>query len=299
MSRMWSSVSDSGSHKYLRPEDIRKLASYEFAPRALAEGYLSGRHMSHLRGASVEFHDFRAYTPGDDPALIDWRVYARTDRYYLKTFEQETNLECHIFLDSSGSMAFGTPLSKLTYASFFCAALCHLVLKNTDRISLTLFDDSIREFIPPGSTSRHMVKLMNALENNTPGNETRVSEALRMSFPLLKRRATLIIISDFLDHCPDIFESLSPYLHKGFKVHMIQVLDPEELTLHQQGMRTFVDMETKQRVTANTGTIRQAYSQVMSDHIAALRDMAVRRSVHHVLARTDTDYFKLFDLLSR
>lgn len=292
-------MSESRQHKYLRPEDIRRLRSYEFAPKALAEGYLSGRHRSRQRGASVEFHDFRAYTPGDDPALIDWRVYARTDRHYLKTFEQETNLECHIFLDSSGSMAFGEKIDKLSYASFFCAALCYLVIRNTDRISLTLFDDTIRQFHPPGSTGLHMHKLMQALENNTPGNETRVSEALRRSLPLLKRRATLIIISDFLDEPASIFEALSPYLHKGFKVHLIQILDPEELKLGRQGMYTFVDLETQKKVLANTGTIRNAYQRVMRDHIAALRDMAFRRSVQYELTITDTDYFKLFDRLSR
>lgn len=290
---------DSVGHTYLKPEDIRRLASYEFAPKALAEGYLSGRHMSRQRGASVEFHDFRAYTPGDDPALIDWRVYARTDRYYLKTFEQETNLECHIFLDSSGSMAFGEPVSKLAYASFFGAALCYLVLKNTDRVSLTLFDDKVREFIPPGSTTRHMHTLMNALETNRAGNRTKLSEALKRSLPLLKRRATLIIISDFLDHAPDVFEALSPYLHKGFKVHLIQVLHPGELKLDRQGMLTFVDMETNKRVQAHTETIRPAYRKAMDSHLFSLRDMAARRSVNYVLARTDTDYFILFDHLSR
>ncbi len=290
---------DSRSHKYLRPEDIRRLRSYEFAPKALAEGYLSGRHRSRQRGASVEFHDFRAYTPGDDPALIDWRVYARTDRHYLKTFQQETNLECHIFLDSSGSMAFGEKIDKLAYASFFCAALCYLVIKNTDRISLTLFDDTIRQYHPPGSTGLHMHNLMHALEQNTPGNETRVSEALRRSLPLLKRRATLVIISDFLDAPASIFEALSPYLHKGFKVHMIQILDPEELKLQRQGMFTFIDLETRQRVPADTGTIRHAYRREMGRHIAALRDMAAGRSVQYTLASTDTDYFKLFDILSR
>lgn len=292
-------MSDSVTHTYLKPEDIRRLGSYEFAPKALAEGYLSGRHMSRQRGASVEFHDFRSYTPGDDPALIDWRVYARTDRYYLKTFEQETNLECHIFLDSSGSMGFGDPLTKLSYASFFCAALCYLVLKNTDRVSLTLFDDKVREFFPPGSTTRHMHTLMNALEANTPGNKTRLSEALKRSLPLLKRRATLIIISDFMDHAPDVFEALSPYLHKGFKVHLIQILHPEEMKLSRQGMLTFVDMETRQKVRAHTDTIRHAYRKAVDDHIFALRDMAARRSVNYALARTDTDYFTLFDQLSR
>jgi uncharacterized protein (DUF58 family) len=293
---------ESRQFKYLRPEDIRRLTSYEFAPKALAEGYLAGRHMSRQRGASVEFHDYRAYTPGDDPALIDWRVFARTDRHYLRTFEQETNLNCHLFLDSSASMGFcgsGAPISKLAYASFFSAALCYLVVKKNDRVSLTLFDETIRECFPSGSTRRHLQALMHALEANRPGRKTRTSEALRRSLPLLNRRATLILISDFLDHPSDIFEALSPYLHKGFSVHLIQILDADEIALAPHGMLTFVDLETHQRVSANTDMIRQSYRRTMADHISALRGMAVRRGVHYALARTDMDYFTLFDRLSR
>lgn len=254
--------------------------------------------MSRQRGSSVEFHDYRSYTPGDNPALIDWRVYARTDRLYLRTFEQETNLECHIFLDSSGSMGFGEDITKLEYASFFSAALCYLVLKNTDRVSLTLFDTTVKQFFPPGSTTRHMQILMHALERNTPGQETQTSEALHRSLPLLTRRGTLIIISDFLDHTPAIFEALSPYLHKGFKVHLIQILAPDELKLESRGMLTFIDLETQERVIANSDTIRKSYQDIMASHISSLRDMAIRRNVNYALATTNTDYFNLFDMLA-
>jgi len=290
---------DTGRFKYLRPEDVRRLATYEFAPKALAEGYLSGRHMSRQRGSSVEFHDYRAYAPGDDPALIDWRVYARTDRYYLRTFEQETNLECHIFLDSSGSMGFGEKPSKIDYASFFSAALCYLVLKNTDRVSLTLFDEKVRAFYPPGSTRRHMQQLMNALEKNTPGKETRVSEALHRALPLLTRRATLIVVSDFFDDAGAIFEALSPYLHRGFRIHLFHVLDPQETDLAKHGLWTFVDMETGQRVIANADVIRASYRETLDGHIDRLRNLSARRGVDYAIARTDTHYFTLFDHLVR
>ncbi len=284
--------------KYLKPEDIRRLASYEFAPKALAEGYLAGRHMSRQRGASIEFHDYRAYAPGDDPTLIDWRVYARLDRYYLRTFEQETNLECHIFLDSSGSMGFGEPLTKLEYASFFTAALSYLVQKRTDRVSLTLFDTEVRAFHPPGSTHRHMQALMHALETNTPGKETRVAAALGRCLPLLTRRATLIVVSDFLDDPASIFKALSPYLHRGFRVHLFHVLDPRELELEKHGLQTFEDMETGRRVVAHVESIRAGYRRAIGAHIERLRNLAARRSVDYALARTDTHYFTLFDHLS-
>jgi uncharacterized protein (DUF58 family) len=285
--------------KYLRPEDIRKLATYEFAPKALVEGYLSGRHRSRSRGSSIEFRDYRQYVPGDDLALVDWRVFARTDRHYLRTYEQETNLECHVFLDSSASMGFGTEITKLEYSSFFAAAVCYLVVRNTDRVSLQIFDERIRNYYPPGSTGRHLQNLMHALEKNFAGNRTSVSAALRRSYPLLKRKGTLIVISDFFDDPAEIFSALSPYLHRGFRIHLFHILAPEEMDLENKGLITFLDLETDQRVIAHTDNLRTHYRKAIRDHINALRELAVRRSVDYEVARTDTHYFKLFEKLTQ
>lgn len=284
--------------KYLDPADIRKLAGYEFAPKALVEGYLSGRHRSRARGSSIEFRDYRQYVQGDDLALVDWRVFARTDRHYLKTYEQETNMECHVFLDSSASMGFGEKTSKLDYASFFAAAVCYLVIKNTDRVSLQIFDDKIRKFYPPGSTGRHLKTLMHALETNYPGNRTAISEALRRSYPLLKRKGSLIVISDFFDDPAAVFSSLSPYLHRGFKIHLFHILTPEEMELADKGLTAFVDMETGKKVIAHTETLRKAYRQAITQHITGLRELAARRNITYMTARTDTHYFNLFDVLT-
>jgi uncharacterized protein (DUF58 family) len=285
--------------KYLKPEDIRRLASFEFAPKAMVEGYLAGRHQSRSRGSSIEFKDYRQYVPGDDPALIDWRVYARTDRHYLRTYEQETNMECHIFLDSSASMGFGEKLTKLEYSSFFVAALCHLVVRNSDRVSLQIFDDKIRHFFPPGSTGAHLYNLMHALETNQPGNRTSIAEALRRSFPLLKRKGTLIVVSDFFDSPAEVFAALSPYLHRGIRVFLFHVLTPEEIDLEDRGLATFLDMESGQRVIAHTANIRQLYRKAIQDHMTGLRQLAVRRRVEYVMARTDTHYFQLFERLTQ
>lgn len=282
--------------KYLRPEDIRRLQSFEFAPSLFVEGYLSGRHRSRHRGSSIEFHDYRQYVPGDDLALVDWRVYARTDRHFLRTFEQETNMECHIFLDSSASMGFEyNKMSKLEYASFFAASLAYLVMKNADRVSLQIFDDKIRHFAPPGSTRRHMQTMMQLLEDNQPGNETSISSALERSYPLLKRRGTLVVISDFFDDVPSIFKALNPYLHRGFRIHLFHVITPQELDLNVQGLRTFVDMETGERIIAHTDQIRAPYQQAMQEHIQHLRSYAVRRRVDYSVASIDTHFYKLFD----
>ncbi len=284
-------------HKYLRPEDVKRLASYEFAPKVLVEGYLSGRHRSNARGTSTEFRDYRQYVPGDDPKMVDWKVFARTDRHYLRTFAHETNLDCHLFLDSSASMGFGAPLTKLEYGSFFTAALCHLVLRTADRVSLQLFDEQIRHFAPPGSTRGHLNKLMQLLEDNRPGGRTRLSVALRRAYPLLRHRGSLVVVSDFFDDVGEIFAALSPYLHRGFNLHLIHLLAPEELELPRKGLLAFEDLETGRRVTAHTDLLRRDYAHSIQAHIRSIREMAVRRRINYCQARTDTPFLELFDHL--
>lgn len=286
-------------HRYLKPEDIRKLARFEFAPRAVVEGYLAGRHRSRSRGSSIEFRDYRPYVQGDDPAHIDWRVYGRSDRYYLRTFEQETNAEGHILLDSSASMGFGKTVSKLEYASFFCAALAYLIVRSTDRVSLQIFDDRLRHSFPPGSTQAHLSGLLSALERNRPGGRTALAPALRRALPLIRRKGSLIIVSDFFDDGAAIFAALNPFVHRGFRIHLFHVLTPEELDLEDRGLAAFVDMETGRRVVAHTDNLRQAYRDAMRAHIASLREWSVRRGIEYTLARTDQHYFSLFDQLTQ
>ena len=282
---------------YLKPEDMRRLGRFDFAPRALVEGYFAGRHKSVFRGGGTDFRDYRPYVPGDDPTLIDWRVQARTDKLYVRTYDQETTMECHLFLDSSASMGFGPTFSKLEYASFFTAALAYLVVRNQDRVSLQLFDDGIRSYFPPGSSTRHLHHLLQALESNRPGRRTSVAAALRKSHPLLKRRGTLVVISDFWDSPSALFEALNPYLHRRFKIHLFQVLAPEELDLPHKGLLMFRDLETRERLIAHTEELRAAYGGAIREHIAALRELAHRRGVAFHSVDTTTHYFTLFDSL--
>lgn len=281
--------------KYLRPEDIHRLAGFEFAPKAVVEGYFAGRHVSRARGSSVEFRDYRQYVPGDDLALIDWRVYGRTDRFYLRTYDHETSLDCHLFLDSSASMGFGRQPTKLEYASFFTACLAYLVIRGGDRVSLQLFDRRIRSFIPPGSTHRHLHALLSLLERNEPGAETSLAASLRASFPLLKRRGILVVVSDFFDDPAAIFEAFSPYLHRGFKIYLFHVLTPAELDLPEQGLVAYRDLESGQRVTAHAADVRDGYRQALNRHIQSLRDWATRRAIDYTVARTDTHFHRLFE----
>jgi uncharacterized protein (DUF58 family) len=283
----------------LRPEDIRSLAGFEFAPKAVVDGYFAGRHISRVRGSSVEFRDYRQYVPGDDLALVDWRVFGRTDRFYLRTYDHETSMDCHLFLDSSASMGFGKDPSKLEYASFFTACLAYLVIRGGDRVSLQIFDKSIRHFIPPGSTGTHLNGILNLLERNQPGDRTSLAESLRSSFPLLKRRGILVVVSDFFDDPAAIFAALGPYLHRGFKVFLYHVLTPAELELEDKGLVSFRDLETGRRVIAHTADVREGYVNAIGRHIDALRDLSTRRNVDYTVARTDTHFHRLFERLAQ
>lgn len=285
------------SFKYLRPEDIRRLESYELSARLIAEGWLTGRHRSRLRGPSMEFHEYRAYTPGDDPALVDWRVFARQDRHYVKTFEQETNLECHILLDSSKSMAFkgGAALTKLEFASYFAAALAWLVVRGGDRVSLQTFDDRIRAFHPPGSTRRHLHNLLSALEQNEPGGPTSLATALRRAILQLRRRGTVIILSDFYDEPAEVFHALNPFLHRGFRVHLFHLLSPDELELGEGPLARYQDLESPEHLTLHPKSVAPAYRAALEAHLTRLRSLCAQRQVDYALARTDGSYWPLFD----
>jgi len=288
------------THKYLKPDDIRRLKNYEFGAKAMVEGYLSGRHRSKQRGSSIEFHEFRQYVPGDDLAQVDWRVFARNDKLFLRTFEQETNLECHLFLDCSASMGFPENterLSKLEYASFFAACLAWLVISKNDRVSLALFDEGIRKFLPPGSTRKHLHELLTTLEKNQPGNGTSIIESLRRASPLLKRRGTLVLLSDFFCDPAELVQALNPYLHRGFRVHLFHLLDPAELDLGDRGLARFVDMENGERLIVHPRSLGQAWKDHIQSHVRSLRSLAASRKADYLQVSTTDSYFTLLDRL--
>ena len=209
-------------------------------------------------------------------------------------------MECHIFLDSSASMGYQDegPITKLEYASFFAACLSWLVISKNDRVSLQLFDEKIRQFFEPGSTRRHLHQILTALENNQPGEKTSLAEALRRAHPLIKRKGTLVVVSDFFDKPEEIFKALNPYLHRGFRVHLVHVLDPAELTLPDRGLSRFVDMKTDDRLVVHTQTLRDAWRQEMRTHTQLLRRLAASRQVDYALATTTESWFQLFDRLA-
>lgn len=288
------------NYKYLKPEDIKRLKNLKFSPDSLVEGHFAGRHISHTRGLSTEFLDYRSYVPGDDVKLIDWRVFARSDRYYLKIFEQETDTSCYIFLDSSNSMQFGTGMTKLDYGSYFTAALSYLVTSGNNMISLHLFDDKVKEFIPPGSSVSHLHNLLGKLDDNkAEKKETRITEVLKKSFHRLKKRGTVVIISDFYVKPEELFEALHPYISRNFKIHLLHIMNPDEINFSVKALTEFVDMETGSKVRCHPAEIKARYDKALDNHVSTLRELASRKNVRYAFTSTDKHYFELFKGLAK
>lgn len=195
-------------------------------------------------------------------------------------------------------MGFGREgWTKLDYASFFAAALSYLIVRGRDQVGLHLFDRGLRFSAQPGSTRIHLHRILHTLENNRPGGQTSLAESLRKAGGLLKKRGSVVILSDFFDDPAAIFSALNPYLHRGFRLYLFQILDPGEIELEDTGLASFRDMETGRSVVAHTRDIRAAYRQAMEQHIQTLRSLARRRQIHFQVARTDQHFFELFDAL--
>ena len=256
-----ASPSTSRDLRFLDPAVIARLGTMELKARTVVEGFLAGLHRSPYKGFSVEFAEYRQYLPGDDLSTLDWKVYARSDRHYVKKFEEETNLEGHLLLDTSASMAYrgAAAMSKLEYGSVLAASLAFLMNRQRDATGLIAFDDRIRFRLPAGSRSGHLHALMVALEKMQPGSRSDVGYPLQQLAEALVKRSLVVLISDLLDDPEPVVRGLRHLKFRGADVIVFQVLDPNELTFPFQGPSKFRDIESGQEVVAEPAAIRKAY----------------------------------------
>jgi uncharacterized protein (DUF58 family) len=247
--------------RFLDPAVIARLGTMELKARTVVEGFLSGLHRSPYKGFSVEFAEYRQYIPGDDLSTLDWKVYARSDRHYVKKFEEETNLECHLLLDVSASMGYrgSAPMSKMEYGSVLAASLAFLMNRQRDATGLIAFDDRIVSRLPAGARPGHLHALLLGLERMKAGKVSNVGRPLHQLAETLLKRSLVVLISDLL-HDPDpIIKGLRHLKFRGTDVIVFQVLDPHELTFPFRGASRFRDIESAEEVTAEAATIRTAY----------------------------------------
>jgi uncharacterized protein (DUF58 family) len=247
--------------RFLDPAVIARLGTMELKARTVVEGFLSGLHRSPYKGFSVEFAEYRQYLPGDDLSTLDWKVYARSDRHYVKKFEEETNLECHLLLDVSASMAYrgAAAMSKLEYGSVLAASLAFLMNRQRDATGLIAFDDRMVFRMPAGARPGHLHALLLALERLQPGKRSDVGRPLHQLAEALLKRSLVVLISDLLDDPEPVIKGLRHLKFRGTDVVVFQLLDPDELTFPFRGASRFKDLESADEVVAESASARTAY----------------------------------------
>ncbi len=288
--------------KYLQPDVVAKLTNMELVARLVVEGFITGLHKSPYHGFSVEFAEHRQYMPGDDVKRLDWKIFAKTDRYYIKQFEEETNLKAYIILDTSRSMAFGSEgrTSKFEYASYITAALAQLMIQQRDAVGLTLYDENIRTHMPPHATKAYLREILKQLETAEPGNKTGTANSLHEIAERIKRRGLVIILSDLFDKPDEVMKALRHFRHKKNEVIVMQVLDPLERSFAFGRDAVFKDLETREELMTQPYHIQKAYQQSMTDFLETYKRGCRENSIDYVLLDTATPFdVALFEYLHK
>jgi uncharacterized protein (DUF58 family) len=287
----------SDSRKYLDPKVLTKLSRLELKARLIVEGFIAGLHRSPFRGFSVEFAEHREYVPGDDIRHVDWKVYGRSDRYYIKQYEEETNLKAHILVDASESMAYpgasgsapapGDGPSKFEYASWVAASLAHLILRQRDAVGLTLFDDRVRKTVPPSSSPGHLENLVAVLEEPGLSAKTNAGSVLHEFADRLKRKGLIIVISDLLDDVEQVKRGLRHLRHRGHEVIVFHILAHDELVFPFERLTLFEGLEGLPHKLAHPRTLRDAYLAELETNLTEVRRACRDDPIDYV--RIDTE----------
>lgn len=268
----------------LRPETLANLANLELVARAVVTGFLTGMHRSPFFGFSQEFAEYRAYTEGDDPRFVDWNVFARTERTYIKRYIGETNTRLVILLDASASMGFGSgAVTKLQYAKFLAATLAYLAARQHDAVGLIVFDDQIREHRPASSRVGRLSGVLHAIDRTSPGTGTDLDIPFERFREIEKGRGLVAVISDFYCDPDALLKSVQPLAYQGQDVILFQLLDPQELQPKLKESALLEDMETGETMEVSPIYMSSLYRQRIDAHVAAMKDAAARAGADHRL----------------
>lgn len=279
------------ANRYFDPEGLARIGSMELIARQVVEGFLTGRHRSPYHGFSVEYLDRRSYTPGDEVAHLDWKILARTDKYYVKLFQDETNLRAYILLDCSRSMTFaGGGVSKLEYGSFMAAALTYLMLRQNDAVGLVLFDSDVRQYLPPKARPTQFRRVLRVLEDAKPGKQTALGPVLHQVAERIRRRGLVIVISDLIDDPEPLATGLQHFRHDQHEVIVFHVMDDAELTFPYERMTAFRDLEGHGRVLVNPRRLRERYLERLEKFIQQIRLDCFERRISYDLVNTSQPY---------
>jgi uncharacterized protein (DUF58 family) len=276
--------------QFLDPSTLAKVRNLEFRARLIVEGYLSGMHASPYHGFSVEFAQHREYVAGDDIKHLDWKVYARTGRYYLKQYEQDSNLVCWLLMDQSESMLYRSgPVSKYEYCCMIGAALAYLVLHQQDSVGMATFDDRIRHLVPPSSQASHLYEIAKVLDESGARERTRLAPIFHEMAERVRRRSVMVILSDLLDDVPDLLKGLRHFRHNGHEVIVFHVLDPAELDFPFQTATLFRGLERLPALATDPRSVRSAYLDELQSYLQEIERGCGELEVDYVRLGTNAN----------
>ena len=278
------------SSRLLDPQTLAKLQGLELRARRIVEGYVAGLHRSPYQGFSNEFAEHREYAPGDDLRYVDWKVFGKTDRFYLKQFEEETNLICYLLLDTSESMQYqgpGAPLSKLAYGQCAAAALAYLVLHQRDAVGLVTFDHEIRHLLRPSSNPTQLKQLLRVMEETAAARKTGTGPIFHDLAERFARRGIVVIISDLFDDLDAMLAGLKHFRHRRHDVIIFHVLDPAEIDFPFQQVTMFKGLEASGEVVTEPRSLRAAYQQEVQSFLKRLRSGCRAQQIDYLTVRTD------------
>lgn len=279
-----------GDKSYFDPQVLASISNLYLRARWVVEGIMSGVHRSRAKGFSVEFEEHREYSPGDEIRRIDWKALGKFDRYFIKEYEDETNLRAYLLLDTSGSMDYASNgVTKFDYGCTLAASLAYLILKQQDAAGLVTFSNRIESFIPPKAKRDYLTQILHALENRGPGGETNVSRILEEIAGQIKRRGLVILVSDLLDDPEPILKGLRLFRFKGNDVIVFHLLDQAELDLPFDGNILFEDLEQADlKVVADPRAIRKTYQEVVREFVSEMRKQCRDNAIDYQLISTST-----------
>ena len=278
----------------LDPSVLQNIGKMELVARQVMDGFVQGLHRSPHVGFALDFAQHRQYVPGDDLKRLDWRIYAKSERYYIKQYEVSTNLRAHLVLDASGSMAYrgkNDALSKFRYGQFLTACLGYLVLHQQDSAGLAIFDTQIRTFIPAKSSPAQLMRLLRALDDTQPAGESGIAPILHEIAERISHRGMVIVISDFFDQAPALIEALHHLRHKRHEVLLMQVMAHDEIEFPFRNWSLFDDLEQPgRRLKLDPALTRRIYLENLASHMKAISDAAGRLQVNHVVLDTSRQF---------
>lgn len=276
--------------RFLDPQTLAKLEGLQLRARRIVEGYVSGLHRSPYQGFSIEFAEHREYSPGDDLRYLDWKVFGRTDKFYLKQFEEETNLVCYLVLDTSESMQYRSPaaaMSKFEYAQCEAAALAHLILQQQDSVGLVTFDREIRALVRPSGNPSHLKQLLHVMEDKGGAEKTAIGPIFHDLAERFKRRGIVVILSDLFDDVDPLIAGLNHFRHRRHEVVLFHVLDPAELEFPFQRATLFQGMEQMGNLLVEPKSLRKAYLREVERFLHQIKRGCRMHRIDYALMRTD------------